>query len=75
MYWVGRASSRYFGAFGDGRSGPQEGVMKPRIRGKCKGKGGEVSIPVYEAINSSERMGEQILEILMSNVSTRRYRG
>jgi transposase-like protein len=48
-------------------------VKKPRLRRKGQGQGGEVEIPVYEAINASGRMGERILEILMRNVSTRSY--
>ena len=49
-------------------------VLRPRLRRKGRGKGGEVEIPVYEAINGSSRMRERILEILMRNVSTRSYR-
>lgn len=48
-------------------------VRKPRLRRKKQGKGAEVEIPAYEAINASTRMSERILEILMSNVSTRAY--
>jgi transposase-like protein len=48
-------------------------VCKPRLRRKGRGKGGEVEIPAYEAINGGSRMAERILEILMSNVSTRSY--
>jgi transposase-like protein len=49
-------------------------VIRPRLRRKGQGRGGEVEIPVYEAINGSGRMRERILEILMRNVSTRSYR-
>ena len=48
-------------------------VQRPRLRRKGQGQGGEVGIPAYEAINTSGRLGSRILEILMSNVSTRNY--
>ncbi len=48
-------------------------VKKPRLRKKDQGKGGEVEIPAFSAINSSEQMGKRILDTLMCNVSTRDY--
>ena len=46
-------------------------VKKPRLRKRDQGKGGEVEIPAFSAINSSEQMGKRILDTLMCNVSTR----
>jgi putative transposase len=48
-------------------------VRKPRLRKKGAGKDLEVEIPAYEAINANGKLGNRVLEILMSNVSTRRY--
>ena len=48
-------------------------LKKPRLRKKCRGPGGEVEIPAYEAINGSDRLCERIGEILMRGVSTRNY--
>lgn len=48
-------------------------VRKPRLRKKGQGRGGEVEIPAYEAINRQGGLGSRILEILMCNVSTRNY--
>ena len=48
-------------------------VRKPRLRNKGPGKGQEVEIPGWEAINANEKIGSRVLEILMSNVSTRQY--
>ena len=45
-------------------------VRKPRLRKKGQGRGGEVDIPAYEAINRNGRVGSRLLEILMCNVST-----
>lgn len=46
-------------------------VSRPRLRHKL---GGEVAVPAYEAMRSSERLGARMLEILMRGVSTRNYR-
>ncbi len=48
-------------------------VNKPRLRRKGGGKGAEVEIPVYEAMNGGEGVGRRMLEILMRGVSTRDY--
>ena len=48
-------------------------VRKPRLREKGPGKGGEVQVPAYEAINANGKLGDRVLEILMANVSTRNY--
>ena len=47
-------------------------VAKPRLRSRA---GEEVAVPVYEAMQRDERLGERMLEILLSGVSTRRYEG
>jgi len=49
-------------------------VERPRLRRKVGGKGAEVGIPAYEAMRSSGRLGERVLEILMRGVSTRNYK-
>lgn len=48
-------------------------VTKPRLRKKGVGQGGEVAVPAYEAMRSG-RLRERMLEILLSGVSTRRYK-
>lgn len=48
-------------------------VRKPRLREKGAGKGREVEVPAYETINANGKLGDRVLEILMSNVSTRNY--
>lgn len=48
-------------------------VNKPRLRRKGQGKGAEVDIPAYEAMNAGEGVGRRMLEILMRGVSTRDY--
>jgi putative transposase len=47
-------------------------VSKPRLRSRS---GEEVAVPVYEAMQRDDRLGERMLEILLSGVSTRRYEG
>ena len=49
-------------------------VERPRLRRKVGGQGAEVGIPAYEAMRSSGRLGERVLEILMRGVSTRNYK-
>jgi transposase-like protein len=48
-------------------------VDRPRLRLKDQAKGGEVKIPAYEALHSNSRLGQRVLEILMSGISTRSY--
>ena len=48
-------------------------VDKPRLRKKGQGKGAEVEIPAYVAINGGEGVSRRMLEILMHCVSTRSY--
>lgn len=49
-------------------------VTKPRLRKKGQnGKGAEVPIPVYEALQRDGPTSQRMLEILLSGVSTRRY--
>lgn len=48
-------------------------VDKPRLRKKGQGRGGEVPIPAYEAMRSSERLSQRMWEILMAGLSTRKY--
>jgi len=46
-------------------------VDKPRLRRKGRGRGAEVEVPAYEAMQANFRLGERMLEILMRGVSTR----
>lgn len=49
-------------------------VTKPRLRKKGPdGKGAEVPIPVYEALQRDGPTSQRMLEILLAGVSTRRY--
>ena len=48
-------------------------VTKPRLRTKGAGEGGEVPIPAYEAMRSSEGLSQRMWEILMLGLSTRKY--
>jgi transposase-like protein len=50
-------------------------VNKPRLRKKGVGRGGEVEIPAYEAMQEDGALGERMLSILMKGVSTRNYEG
>ena len=50
-------------------------VTKPRLRKKGPdGKGAEVKIPVYEALQQNGPTSQRMLEILLQGVSTRRYK-
>ena len=48
-------------------------VDKPRLRRRGRGQQGEVDIPAYRAMQSSSRLGQRMLEILMAGISTRQY--
>ena len=55
-------------------------ISKPRLRrkgkhgkGKHRGKGIEVEIPAYAAMQTQSRIGGRMLDILMRGVSTRNY--
>jgi transposase-like protein len=47
-------------------------VDRPRLRRKGPG-GQEVDLPAYQAMLANGRLGTRLVEILMSNVSTRQY--
>jgi len=47
-------------------------VTRPRLRRKGPGRGGEVEIPAYGAMQDYD-IGRRMLEILLSGVSTRQY--
>jgi transposase-like protein len=49
------------------------GVEKPRLRERGRGKGKEISVPAYEAMQDRAGMGARMLEILLHGVSTRHY--
>jgi len=48
-------------------------VSKPRLRKKRGGKGAEVAIPAYEAMQDDASLQVKLASILMSGVSTRNY--
>jgi transposase-like protein len=48
-------------------------VQRPRLRKKGRGVGKEVPVPAYEAMRQEAATGQQMLEILLHGVSTRRY--
>jgi len=48
-------------------------VSKPRLRKKRGGKGAEVPIPAYEAMQDDASLQVKLASILMSGVSTRNY--
>jgi len=48
-------------------------VSKPRLRRKGGGKGAEVAIPAYGAMQSDESLRDRLLSIIMRGVSTRNY--
>ena len=48
-------------------------VRKPRLRRKGSHQGGEMEVPAYEAMQVNTRLGQRMLEILMTGVSTRKY--
>lgn len=49
------------------------GVEKPRLRRRGQGRGGEVSIPAYEAMREDASVADRLVEIAMAGVSTRNY--
>ena len=65
------------------RHGRQQGIVslsdrkvrieKPRLRERGRGKGKEVAVPAYEAMQADDRLGGNILRVLMRGVSTRNY--
>jgi transposase-like protein len=48
-------------------------VQKPRLRRKDGGKGAEVAVPAYAALQDDESLRERLLSIVMRGVSTRNY--
>jgi transposase-like protein len=66
------------------RHGRQSGVVslkdrkvhvdRPRLRKRAGGAGAEVAIPAYEAMKSDDRLGDQVLNVMMRGVSTRNYK-
>jgi len=80
------AGETHQGRFGGNivRHGSQQGVVslsnrkihieKPRLRERGRGRGKEVSIPAYDAMQADDRLGANILRVLMRGVSTRNYK-
>ena len=49
-------------------------VRRPRLRKKQPGRGGEVPVPAYEAMQADGHLSRRMLEILLRGVSTRQYK-
>jgi len=49
-------------------------VLGPRLRRRGSGRGGEASVPAYEAMQSDSRLTGHILNAMMRGVSTRNYK-
>lgn len=49
-------------------------VRRPRLRKKQPGRGGEVPVPAYEAMQEDGNLSRRMLEILLRGVSTRQYK-
>jgi hypothetical protein len=47
-------------------------VSRPRLRTRGR-ESSEAEVPLYEAMQQDDRLGEQMLEILLAGVSTRKY--
>jgi len=48
-------------------------VDRPRLRRKGVGGGGEVELPIYQALQENPALGRRVLEIVLRGVSTRNY--
>ena len=48
-------------------------VNNPRLRNEGRGANKEVTVPAYQAMQQNTATGERMLEILLNDVSTRRY--
>jgi putative transposase len=48
-------------------------VDRPRLRRKGVGTGGEVELPIYQALADNPALGKRVLEIVLRGVSTRNY--
>jgi putative transposase len=67
IQWYGRQPGRVQ------LSDRQLGVEKPRLRRRGRGRGGEVPVPAYEAMQEDPAVADRLLEIAMAGVSTRNY--
>jgi putative transposase len=66
--WYGSQAGRV------GLADRQLSIRKPRLRRKEKGRGGEVRVPAYQALQKNPAMGARMFEALLRGVSTRQYR-
>jgi putative transposase len=48
-------------------------VDRPRLRRKGVGSGGEVELPIYQALQDNPALGRRVVDILLRGVSTRNY--
>ena len=51
----------------------QLSVRKPRLRRREVGRGGEVGVPAYQALQKNPAMGARMFAALLRGVSTRQY--
>lgn len=65
--WYGRQAGRVY--LGDRKLA----VERPRLRRRGRGRGKEVMVPVYAALQNRQGMQTRMLDILMNGVSTRNY--
>ena len=66
--WYGRQSGQVY------LSDRKVRVDRPRLRQRGGGEGAEVEVPAYRAMRQPGALADRMLEILMSGVSTRKYK-
>lgn len=66
--WHGRQSGRV------SLEERQLSIARPRLRRKGAGRGGEVEVPAYQALQKNPAMGQRMFGALLRGVSTRQYR-
>jgi transposase-like protein len=49
-------------------------IKKPRLRRKGQSRDAEVEIPAYTAMQTSSRLGQRMLQIILAGISTRKYK-
>ena len=49
-------------------------IKKPRLRRKGQSQDAEVEVPAYTAMQTSSRLGQRMLQIILAGISTRQYK-